>query len=115
MRRAGCVCLHLDHYCWFLQKAIGLRNRKFFILFCCYSLALTAFALALDLAELIPIHQRAHDTSAAALLPGVNATGVPEEEYFDVLERRQGDAAYAAAYAALGGSPRSGRVESHPR
>lgn len=52
VRRASQVVLHLDHYCWFLGVPIGLRNRKFFLLFLVYSLSLVVLALGLDVREL---------------------------------------------------------------
>ena len=39
----GKVVLGLDHYCFWLGQTIGLRNRKYFVLFLMYSCALSAF------------------------------------------------------------------------
>ncbi len=40
VRAANEVVLGLDHYCYWIARPIGLRNRKFFILFLLYSCAL---------------------------------------------------------------------------
>ena len=37
VRRAGGVVLGLDHYCYWLGTPVGWGNRKFFVLFVCYS------------------------------------------------------------------------------
>ena len=58
--RASQVVLHFDHFCWFLGVPIGLRNRKFFLLFLCYSLGLVLLALALDFTDLHAIASDAH-------------------------------------------------------
>lgn len=52
--RSKVVVLHFDHFCWFLQRNIGLRNRKFFILFVLYSISLCSFALIVCLCDLLP-------------------------------------------------------------
>jgi hypothetical protein len=49
VRRISSTILYLDHFCYFLGTPIGLRNRKYFILFVVYSSALCSLALALDL------------------------------------------------------------------
>ena len=100
VRRADSVVLHLDHFCAFLHAPIGLRNRKFFVLFAVYALGLVCLALALDLSEWITLHARASDLDN--LLPGVNATGVTGDLYKDILFERQHAAVYAQAYEALG-------------
>lgn len=51
VKRHGGIVLHIDHYCWFLGTAVGLKNRKFFVLFLVYSLMLVIFALGLDLID----------------------------------------------------------------
>ena len=100
VRRHKGIVLHLDHFCWFLQSAIGLRNRKFFILFTAYSLALALLALAIDLGEIVPLYLRAMDTDN--LLPGVNATGVSPSSYRDVVTQRQLALLFERAHASLG-------------
>ena len=52
VRRAGVVVLGLDHFCEWLGVPVGLRNRKFYLQFTLYSLALVALALVLNLIDL---------------------------------------------------------------
>lgn len=46
VRRADAVVLGLDHYCIWLGSPIGFRNRKFFVLFVCYSALFCAMGVA---------------------------------------------------------------------
>jgi len=92
----------LDHFCWFLHSAIGLRNRKFFVLFVLYSLALSLFALFLGLSDVVPFQWRARDLTPEGLLPGVNASDATAENARDVLEYRQRTALVLEAHSTLG-------------
>ena len=51
VRRYGAVVLGLDHFCSWLGVPTGLRNRKHYLQFTFYSVALVACALALDLVD----------------------------------------------------------------
>ena len=52
----GKVVLALDHYCFWLGTTIGLRNRKYFLLFLLYSCALAVWlGLGLELALTLPL------------------------------------------------------------
>jgi hypothetical protein len=48
VRREDAIILHLDHYCWFFASAIGLHNRKYFVLYISYSFALAALAASIQ-------------------------------------------------------------------
>ena len=57
VRRAGGVVLGLDHYCHWIGTPVGLRNRKFFVLFVVYSAVFCAMGAAhslLDICLLTP-------------------------------------------------------------
>lgn len=50
--RHGAAVLHLDHYCWWIDRPIGRANRKFFVLFLLWSAALAAFGALLCACDL---------------------------------------------------------------
>ncbi|KAL1511329.1 hypothetical protein AB1Y20_006134 [Prymnesium parvum] len=52
VRRHGEAVLAFDHFCFWLGVPIGLRNRKPFVLYLCYSALLVLFALCLVAYEL---------------------------------------------------------------
>ena len=52
VRRAGAVILGFDHYCFWLGTAIGLHNRKYFVLFVCWSAVFCLVGAAHSLFEL---------------------------------------------------------------
>jgi hypothetical protein len=55
VRRTGEVVLHLNVFCWWLGTPIGLRNRKYYVLFTIYTTCLTGFAFALDVYDVLSI------------------------------------------------------------
>lgn len=50
--------LALDHFCFWLNRPIGLRNRKFFLLFLAYSGLVCALGLALCACRLYALYQQ---------------------------------------------------------
>lgn len=52
VHRKGVAVLAFDHFCFWLGVPIGLRNRKLFVLYICYSALLLAFALCIHLSDL---------------------------------------------------------------
>ena len=69
----GKVVLALDHYCFWLGTTIGLRNRKYFLLFLLYSCALALWlglGLGFRLALTLPLTR---NRCALALLAGGHA------------------------------------------
>ena len=107
VRRLGRVILHFDHYCWFLQRPIGLRNRKFFVLFTCYSFLLSSFALAINAWEILPLYVGAFRRIPE---PGFNASEfaidfstLPAEIRTDALQDSYLDYAFARHRARVGG------------
>ena len=53
VRRAGAVVLGIDHYCGWLGTPVGLRNRKLFVLFVCYSAAFCVMGSAHSIYALV--------------------------------------------------------------
>ena len=115
VRQCGAVVLHLDHYCWFLQRAIGHRNRKFFVLFTGYSLVLSCSALALVLSDRMPIYWRAGIIDCAAgPMPGIMASPFAYDHentcahpdgrsvYSDIIQHHQLNYLFAHAEVELG-------------
>ena len=52
LRRSGAVILGFDHYCFWLGTPIGLHNRKYFVLFVCWSAVFCFMGTAHSLFEL---------------------------------------------------------------
>eukprot|EP00966_Prymnesium_polylepis_P206776 4790021-Prymnesium_polylepis.1 len=52
LRRTGSAILGFDHYCHWLGTAVGLHNRKFFVLFVVYSAAFCIMGAAHSLHDL---------------------------------------------------------------
>lgn len=52
VKKRGEVILGFDHDCFWMGVPIGFRNRKFFVLFVCWSAALSLFGAILSMAEL---------------------------------------------------------------
>ena len=78
VRSADEVILGFDHYCFWIRRPIGLQNRKFFVLFLCWSCLLCmvgAFAMMEDATVLIDsglsqIKKISHPYSYSELLAG---------------------------------------------
>ena len=109
--------LHFDHHCWFLQRNIGLRNRKYFILFVSYSFSLCVLAISLVLSDLVRPFVRAFSGTPMEGFAGsafdVDTSNMPEEVVreavyhahmtyeFHELERRLGSRYVWWCYAFL--------------
>ena len=68
--RAGDAVLGFDHFCFWLGVPIGLRNRKPFVLFLCYSWLLVTFALGLFCVDFNSVSAR-DSNSASPMLPNM--------------------------------------------
>lgn len=115
VRRYGAVVLHLDHYCWFLQRPIGHQNRKFFVLFACYSLALASYALFLGACDLMPLYALAGDVDCArGPMAGImdspyaykhdEVCAHPSHEHWELVHHYQTGFVFQQAEERLGGA-----------
>ncbi|EOD11574.1 hypothetical protein EMIHUDRAFT_214404 [Emiliania huxleyi CCMP1516] len=68
IKSLGQDVLFLDHFCFWLNKPIGLRNRKYFLLFLGYSLLLTVLGVLLVASLLHGVYFNPH-TTLRMLLP----------------------------------------------
>uniref|UniRef100_A0A7S3WDB0 Palmitoyltransferase n=1 Tax=Emiliania huxleyi TaxID=2903 RepID=A0A7S3WDB0_EMIHU len=96
IKSLGQDVLFLDHFCFWLNKPIGLRNRKYFLLFLGYSLLLTVLGVLLVASLLHGVYFNPH-TTLRMLLPFAPVTH-PSAPLVGPEERT--DAAVAAAAAA---------------
>jgi hypothetical protein len=113
VRSAGGVVLGLDHMCFWLGRPVGLRNRKFFVLFICYSACFCTMGAMHSLYALVcalPEHLPAPDQAPLAAVDGSGwmasqcryVGGLPPSLHGAIAERRIG-AAVLETFSALHG------------